>query len=83
MHLYVVDICSLVLLVIQKNWNMSILGVVPSIYRKTIRNLTVQIWFRYQPPYRISGSFEGTTLKITKTHTTCNGTVASSSILVG
>ena len=39
-----------VLLAIHKNWNRSILRVVPSIYRNTIRNLTVQITFRYQPP---------------------------------
>ena len=44
----------------------------PSIYQNTVGNLTVQIWFRYQPPYRISGSIEGTTLKITKIHPTYN-----------
>mgnify|MGYP001791773680 CR=1 FL=1 len=62
----------LVLLAIRKNWNRSILGAVPSIYRNTIGNLTVQIWFRYQPSYQISGSIEGTTLKITKIYATYN-----------
>ena len=41
-------------LAIHKNWNRSILGVVPLIYQNTVGNLTVQIWFRYQPSYRIS-----------------------------
>ena len=44
----------------------------PSIYQNTVCNLTVQIWFRYKPPYRISASIEGTTLKITKIHATYN-----------
>ena len=60
----------LVLLAIHKNWNRSILGVVPLIYR--ICNLTAQIWFRHQPSYRISGSIEGTNIKITKIHTAYN-----------
>ena len=51
---------------------MSVLGVVPSIYQNTSGNLTVQIWSRYQPSYRISGSIEGTTLKITKVYATYN-----------
>ena len=54
----------LVLLAIHKNSNRSILGVAPSIYWNTVENLTEQIWIPYQPPYRISGSMEGTTLKI-------------------
>ena len=32
----------------------------------------MQIWFRYQPPYRISGSIEATTLKITSIYATYN-----------
>ena len=33
----------------------------------------MHIWFRYQPPYRISGTIEGTTLKITEcTHASYN-----------
>ena len=45
----------------------------PSIYQNTVGNLTVQIWFRYQPPYWISGSIEETTLRITITfHATYN-----------
>ena len=47
-------------------------GVVPSIYRNTVGNLTVQLWFRYQPPYQISGSIKKTTLEITKLHPTYN-----------
>ena len=37
-----------------------------------VGNFTVQIWFRYQPPYQISESIQGTTLKITKIHATYN-----------
>ena len=62
----------LVLLGIHKNWNRSILGVVPSTYRNTVGNLIVQIWFQYQPSYPIFGSIEGTTLKITKIDATYN-----------
>ena len=62
----------LVLLAIHKNWNRSILGVVPSINQNTIGNFTVQIWFWYQPVKRISGSIKGTTLKTTKIHATYN-----------
>ena len=56
---------NIIPLAIHKNWNGSILGVVPSTYRNTVGNLTLQIWFRYQPSYRISESVEGKTLKIT------------------
>ena len=35
-----------------------------------VGNFTVQIWFRYQPSYRISGSIEGTTLNIRNIHGT-------------
>ena len=38
----------------------------PSIHQNTAGNLTVKIWFWYQLSHRISGSIEGTTLKITK-----------------
>ena len=38
----------------------------PLIYQNTACNLTLQIWFQFQPSYHISGSIEGTTLKITK-----------------
>ena len=69
------DICGdlliwLVLLAIHKNWNRSILEVVPSIYQNTVGNLSVQLWFRYQPSYWLSGSIERTTLKITQIHAT-------------
>mgnify|MGYP001804211980 CR=1 FL=1 len=37
-----------------------------------VGNPTVQIWFRYQPSYWISGAIEGTTPKITKIHATYN-----------
>ena len=63
---------SIDLLAIHKNWNRSILGVVPSIYRNTVGNLTLQKWIRYQSQYRISGCIERTNLKITKIHPTYN-----------
>ena len=43
-----------------------------SIYRITVGNLTLRIWFWYQPSYRVSGSIKGTTLKVTKIHPTYN-----------
>ena len=55
-----------VLLAIHKNWNRSILLVVPSIYQNAVENLTVQIRIRCQRTYCISRSIEGTTLIITK-----------------
>ena len=61
-----------VLLAIHKNRNRSILGVGPSIYSNTVGNLTLQIWFLYQQPNRISGGIEGTTFKLTNIHTTYN-----------
>ena len=69
---HLIDLWVVLLAILHKNWNRSILGAVPSIYRNTIGNLTVQIWFRYQPSYQISGSIEGTTLKITKIYATYN-----------
>ena len=40
-----VNMLGRVLLAIHKNCNRSILGVVPSIYRNTVGNLTVLRWF--------------------------------------
>ena len=74
---------TVVLLTIHKNWNRSILGVVPLIYWNTVGNLTVRIWFRYQPSQRITGSIEGTTLKITKFMPLTITIVIPSSILEG
>ena len=41
------SVVRVVLLAIHKNWNRSILGVVPLIYQETVGDLTVQIWFRF------------------------------------
>ena len=73
----------MVLLAIQKHWNRSILGVVLTIYWNSVGNLSVQIWFRYQPSYRVSASIEGTTLKNAKFMPLIMTTVVPSSILVG
>ena len=70
-------------LAMHKNWNGPILGVVLSIYQNTVCNLTLQIWFQYQPSYHISGSIEGTTLKITKFMPLIMAIVVPSSTLVG
>ena len=76
-------IAGIVLLVIHKNWKRSILGVVPSIYRNTVGNLNLQIWFRYQPSYRISWCIEGTTREITKFMPLIMAVVVPSSTLGG
>ena len=62
---------------------LAILGVVPSIYRNTVGNLTLQIWIRYQSLYRISGGIKGTTLKITKIVPLTMTTVVPSPTLIG
>ena len=76
-------IATMVLLAIQMNLNRSILGVVLTISRNSVGNLTVQIWFRYQPSYLVTANIEGATLKITKFMPLIMTTVVPSSILVG
>ena len=73
MKIIIGSVFCLVQLAMHKNWNRLILGVVPSKYQIPVGNSTVQIWFRYQPSYRISRGIEGTTLKITKIHAPYNG----------
>ena len=71
------------MLAIRKNWNRSILAVVPSISRNTVGNLILQIRFGDQPSYWISGIINGTTLKFIKFMPPIMAIVVPSSTLVG
>ena len=55
----------------------------PRYIRILLEILTLQIWFRYQPPYRISRSIDGTSLKITNFTPLINALVVPSLMQVG